>query len=214
MKNHQKYDLKRIEEKFHELLGSDCEGFYKLEDLEITEDLFKRGKFVHVPFGEMRYRLKVEYGEVVLEVRTISRMDVDEVCFIYEDEIRRCNLFGVYGDERRRKIESLKRKSASCDVCSGLGDDGLYACPKCGREVFDFRYFMNLRKMEKKYGTDDLLELSRQKLTFSEIVTIYSFIERAGRHCGDTLTSDLCREDGTFSNLSRRLDEIRKDVCR
>ena len=208
------YDLKRIEEKFHEFLGSDCEGFYRLEDLKVTEELFRRGESIHVPFGMMKYRLKAENGEAVLEVRVMTRMDVDAVCFIYEDEIRRCNLFGVHGDERRRKIESLRRKPEGCDVCSGLGDDGIYACPKCGREVFDFRYFMNLRKMEKKYGTDDLLELSGEKLTFSEIVTIYSFTERADRHCGDTLTSDRCRKDGTFTNLSRRLDEIREEVCR
>jgi hypothetical protein len=108
------YDLKKIEEKFHELLGSDCEGFYRLEDLRVTEDLFERGKSVHIPFGFMKYRLKVENGEAVLEVRAVSRMDVDEICLIYEDEIRRCDLFDVYGDERRRKIESLKRKPGDC----------------------------------------------------------------------------------------------------
>lgn len=104
------YDLKKIEEKFHEFLGSDCEGFYKLEDLKITENLFSKGETIFVPFGIMRYRLKVENGEAVLQVRVMTRMDVDEVCFIYEDEIRHCDLFDVYGDEKRRKIERIKRK--------------------------------------------------------------------------------------------------------
>lgn len=208
-----KYDLKKIEEKFHEFLGSDCEGFYRLEDLSVTEELFRRGKSVHVPFGEMRYRLKVVYGEVVLEVRTFSRMEGDEVCFIYEDEIRRCDLFGVYGAERRRKIESLKRKPEGfvCEVCEGLTGRGFYTCPRCGREVFDFNYSDNLRIMEEKYGTDDFLKLSQCELTFQEIITIYSFIERCERHCGDTLTSDKCRNDGPFANLKRRLKKIRRD---
>ena len=73
------YDLKRIEEKFHEFLGSDCEGFYRLEDLKVTEELFGKGESIHVPFGDMRYRLKVEYGEAVLEVRLMTRMNVDAV---------------------------------------------------------------------------------------------------------------------------------------
>ena len=114
--------------------------------------------------------------------------------------------------KNRENIENLKRESTDCEVCEGLGDNGFYVCPKCGREVFDFRYSFNLRKMEAKYGTDDFLELSRKKLTFSEIVTIYSFIERCDRHCGDTLTSDECREDGTFLNLGKRLKEIEEEL--
>lgn len=104
------YDLKKIEKKFHEFLGSDCKGFYKLEDLKITEDLFDKGETLFVPFGMMSYRLEVENGEAVLRVRLMTRMDTDAVCLIYEDEIRRCDLFDVYGNERKRKIERIKRK--------------------------------------------------------------------------------------------------------
>ena len=66
--------------------------------------------------------------------------------------------------------------------------------------------------MEKKYGTDDFLELSGHDLTFQEIITIYSYIERCDRHCGDGLTSERCRNDGTYSNLANRLDEIKEDL--
>lgn len=101
-----------------------------------------------------------------------------------------------------------------CDVCKDLNDAGYIICPKCGRNVFDFNYFRNLDKMEEKYGTRSLLELSKQKLSFSEIVTIRSFIERADRHCGDDLTSEGCRKDSTFANLSKRMGEVKMEIVR
>ena len=65
--------------------------------------------------------------------------------------------------------------------------------------------------MEEKSGTGDLFKLSCEKLTFAEIVTIKSFIERADHHGGDGEISDGCINDGTFSNLSKRLKEIRNE---
>ena len=64
-------------------------------------------------------------------------------------------------------------------------------------------------KMEKKYSKTCLLELSEEKLTFEEIVTIYTFIERADHHCGEGLLFDEYSQNGTFSNLRKRLDEMR-----
>ena len=64
-------------------------------------------------------------------------------------------------------------------------------------------------KMRKKYSKSSLSELSREKLTFDEIVTIYTYIERADHHGGDGEVSDECSEDGTYSNLSKRLNEIK-----
>ncbi|ALT68995.1 hypothetical protein [Methanobrevibacter millerae] len=55
------------------------------------------------------------------------------------------------------------------------------------------------------------MDLSREKLTFEEIITIYTYIERADHHGGDGEVSDRCVQDGTFSNLSKRLNEIKKD---
>lgn len=156
------YDLKRIEEKFHEFLGSDCEGFYRLEDLRITEELFKRGESVLIPFGFMKYSLKVENGEAVLRVRLVSRMDVDEICFIYEDEIRRCDLFDVYGDERRRKIESVKRKPADCATMD------FTFVPNAEQEVFDFHCMGHMGKsMEPIIHLSFHVEKLRMSLNFS-----------------------------------------------
>ena len=63
----------------------------------------------------------------------------------------------------------------------------------------------------KKYSKVSLLDLSHEKLTFEEIITIYTYIERADHHGGDGEVSDRCVQDGTFSNLSKRLNEIKKD---
>ena len=66
-------------------------------------------------------------------------------------------------------------------------------------------------KMREKYSAFSLLDLSHEKLTFEEIITIYTYIERADHHGGDGEVSDRCVQDGTFSNLSKRLNEIKKD---
>ena len=82
-------------------------------------------------------------------------------------------------------------------------------CPFCGQNLIDFDYFENMDKMREKYSKSSLSELSSEKLTFDEIVTIYTYIERADHHGGDGEVSDGCREDGTYSNLSKRLKEIK-----
>ena len=75
--------------------------------------------------------------------------------------------------------------------------------------AFDIDYLENMDKMEKKYSKTCLLELSEEKLTFEEIVTIYTFIERADHHCGEESLFDEYSQNGTFSNLRKRLDEMR-----
>lgn len=72
--------------------------------------------------------------------------------------------------------------------------------------VMDFDYFKNLDKMGEKYSAFSLLDLSCEKLTFEEIITIY--IERADHHGGDSEVSDRCEQDGTFSNLFKRLNDM------
>ena len=70
----------------------------------------------------------------------------------------------------------------------------------------------NRRYLGNKYSKRDFLELSKEKLTFPEIVTILTFIKRSDRHAGDTYMQDKCREDGTCSNLHKRLEEIRNET--
>ena len=98
-----------------------------------------------------------------------------------------------------------------CPFCGKNLIDGDFVCPHCHRLAFDFDYFENMEKMEKKYSKSSFLDLSKEELTFDEIVTIYSFIERGDHHGGGTDFHDGCAEDGTFSNLSKRLKEIRNN---
>lgn len=98
-----------------------------------------------------------------------------------------------------------------CPFCEENLTEGYLKCPNCRRRVIDFDYFENMDKMEEKYSKVSLLDLSKEKLTYEEIITIYTFIERSDHHGGDGEVSDRYIEDGTFSNLSKRLKEIRNN---
>ena len=96
-----------------------------------------------------------------------------------------------------------------CPFCREKLIEGDLVCHNCRSMVIDFDYLENMEKMEEKYSKSSLLELSKEKLTFEEIVTIYTFIERADHFGGDGEVSDRCSNDETFSNLSKRLKEIK-----
>ena len=96
-----------------------------------------------------------------------------------------------------------------CPFCGGNLIEGDLRCPNCRRMVIDFDYLENMAKMEEKYSKVDLFELSQEKLTFEEIITMYTFIERADHHGGDGEVSDGSSRNGTFSNLSKQLKEMR-----
>ena len=98
-----------------------------------------------------------------------------------------------------------------CPFCGENLIEGDLRCPSCRHMAIDFDYFKNMDMMEEKYSKSSLLDLSKEDLTFEEIITIYTFIERADHHGGDGEFSDMCRQDGTFSNLSKRLKEIRNE---
>lgn len=97
-----------------------------------------------------------------------------------------------------------------CPFCGEELIEGDLQCPNCRRLVIDFDYLENMKRMEKKYSKSSLSDLSREELTFEEIITIYTFIERADHHGGDGEVTDGCSRDGTFANLSRQLREMRK----
>ena len=96
-----------------------------------------------------------------------------------------------------------------CSFCDETLKEGDLICPNCRNRVIDFDYFKNMDKMEEKYSKYSLLDLSREKLTFEEIITIYTFIERADHFGGDGEVSDRCSQDETFSNLSKQLKEMK-----
>ena len=98
-----------------------------------------------------------------------------------------------------------------CPFCKADLIEGKMVCPECRGWVIDFDYPDNMDKMREKYSKSSLLELSQEKLTFEEIVTIYTYIERADHFYGDCETSEECSSDGTFSNLSKRLKELKNE---
>ena len=96
-----------------------------------------------------------------------------------------------------------------CPFCGQNLIEGDLRCPNCRGLAIDFDYFENMDKMREKYSKSGLSDLSREKLTFDEIVTIYTYIERADHHGGDGEVSEECRRDETFSNLSKQLKEMK-----
>ena len=88
-----------------------------------------------------------------------------------------------------------------CPFCKGNLIEGDLRCPKCRSLAVDFDYFENMDKMEEKYSKYSLSDLSKEKLTFDELITIFPYIERADHFGGDSEFSDECRQDGTFSNF-------------
>ena len=98
-----------------------------------------------------------------------------------------------------------------CPFCGKNLIEGDLTCHDCQSMVIDFDYLENMDKIEEKYSKFSLFDLSKEKLTFEEIITIYTYIERADHFGGDGEVSDGCRQDGTFSNLSKRLKEIKNE---
>lgn len=78
-------------------------------------------------------------------------------------------------------------------------------------EMLDVEYTDNMKRIRKKYGKQYVEDLSKEKLSFLEIITIFTFISRAERHAGG-LWYDECMEDGTYYNLLCRLEEIKNEL--
>ena len=78
-------------------------------------------------------------------------------------------------------------------------------------KMLDIDYIDNMTKMKKKYGKRYVEELSKEKLDFLEIITVFTLIHRAERHSGGGWYDD-CMTDGTYYNLLCRLEEIKKEL--
>lgn len=68
-----------------------------------------------------------------------------------------------------------------CPFCGKNLIEGDLICPNCQSRVIDFDYLENMDKIEEKYSKSNLSDLSKEKLTFEEIITIYTYIERKSR---------------------------------
>lgn len=51
-------------------------------------------------------------------------------------------------------------------------------------EMLNVNYIDNMTRIKKKYGKKYVEDLSKEKLSFLEIITIFTFIHRAERHAG------------------------------
>ena len=78
-------------------------------------------------------------------------------------------------------------------------------------EMVDVDYINNMTRIKKKYGKRYVEDLSKEKLDFLEIITIFTFIHRAERHSGGGWYDD-CVADGTYYNLLCRLEEIKNEL--
>ena len=78
-------------------------------------------------------------------------------------------------------------------------------------KMVDVEYQNNIARIRKKYGKRYVEELSKEKLDFLEIITIFTFIHRAERHAGGGWYDD-CMDDGTYYNLLCRLKEIKTEL--
>lgn len=78
----------------------------------------------------------------------------------------------------------------------------------CFDEIMDKHYMVNLDKIRNKYGKNSIRDLSKEKLDFREIITVFSFIERANRHAGQGSNQDY----EVWSNLLSRMEEIKNEL--
>ena len=78
-------------------------------------------------------------------------------------------------------------------------------------EMLDVEYQDNIAMIKKKYGKQYVEDLSKERLDFLEIITIFTFIHRAERHSGGGWYDD-CIADGTYYNLLCRLEEIKNEM--
>ena len=108
-------ELKRIEEKFHELLrtGLDDE-VYDIDGVEVTESLFSKSDGFIIPFGFMHYFLAIEGDKPLLFLNVATRMDTDSICIIDGDSYDCYDVFlGEHKDIIERFHDHLRKLDKS-----------------------------------------------------------------------------------------------------
>ena len=89
-----------------------------------------------------------------------------------------------------------------------IEEDDSFIDEPCFDEIMDKHYMVNLDKIRNKYGKNSIKDLSKEKLDFREIITVFSFIERANRHAGQGSNQDY----EVWSNLLSRMEEIKMEL--
>jgi len=82
-----KYDLNKVEKKFHEYLRTVLdEKEFRINEIKITEDLLYEQSAFYIPFGHVSYFLVIEDEKLVLYANVSSRMDLDLIVIVDENE--------------------------------------------------------------------------------------------------------------------------------
>ena len=76
--------------------------------------------------------------------------------------------------------------------------------------ITDRFYNKGIREIRNQYGDLPVRELSKKKLDFSEVMTLFTFIHRAD-HFSFGFYED-CIKDKTYYNLLCRLEEIKNEL--
>lgn len=89
-----------------------------------------------------------------------------------------------------------------------IEEDDSFIDEPCFDEMLDQHYMVNLDKIRNKYGKNSINDLSKEKLDFREVITVFTFIERANRHAGQGSNQDY----EVWSNLLSRMEEIKNEL--
>lgn len=89
-----------------------------------------------------------------------------------------------------------------------IEEDDIFIDEPCFDDIHDQHYMQNWHNLQNKYGKNSSVDLSKEKLDFREVITVFTFIERANRHAGQGSAHDI----ETWSNLLSRLEEIKNEL--
>ena len=105
------YDLKKLEEKFHEFLKDGInEKEFDIDGVKITEELLKQQEAFLIHFGYLSYFLVIEDERPVIYVHVSTRMDTDLMCFVDEEGYKCYDVFMGNNKDISEKYYSQLRK--------------------------------------------------------------------------------------------------------
>ncbi len=123
------YDLKKVEDKFHEYLKSRLkEETYLIDEIKITEDLLTQQKAFYIWFGHLSYFLVIEDEKPVIYAHASSRMDLDIIAFIDEDGFKEYDLWDG------GHPEVIERYRAHASKVKRFNDDDLIFISDLGKD--------------------------------------------------------------------------------
>ncbi|WP_405281113.1 hypothetical protein [Methanobrevibacter sp.] len=79
-------------------------------------------------------------------------------------------------------------------------------------EMLDVNYIENMKRIKKKYGKQNIDELSKEKFDFLEAITLFTWIHRASRGDIEDETYTYCIENDVYYDLLCRLEEIKYEL--